>query len=83
MKRSQDTLVQKSPAIDIQFFPEGGNLVDGTPIVVGFKAVDENGKGINVDGDIVDQDKATVAHFQSWIIWYGSLRNQSFCQQAI
>jgi hypothetical protein len=71
MKRSQDTLVQKSPAIDIQFFPEGGNLVDGTLIVVGFKAVDENGKGINVDGDIVDQDKATVAHFQSGLFGMG------------
>jgi hypothetical protein len=71
MKRSQDTLVQKSPAIDIQFFPEGGNLVDGTPIIVGFKAVDENGKGINVDGDIVDQDKATVAHFQSGLFGMG------------
>ena len=71
MKRSQDTLVQKPTTIDIQFFPEGGNLVDGTPMVVGFKAVDENGKGINVDGDIVDQDKATVAHFQSGLFGMG------------
>jgi hypothetical protein len=71
MKRSQDTLVQKSPAIDIQFFPEGGNLVDGTPNVVGFKAVDEHGKGINVDGEIVDQDKTTVVHFQSGLFGMG------------
>jgi hypothetical protein len=65
MKRDRDSLVQKAPGFDIQFFPEGGNLVDGATSVVGFKAVDENGKGINVEGDIVDQDKKTVAHFQS------------------
>ena len=65
MKRDRDSLLQKSSALDIQFFPEGGALVDGATSVIGFKAVDENGKGVNVDGDIVDQDKKTVAHFQS------------------
>ncbi|HLA58344.1 MAG TPA: hypothetical protein VK622_06270, partial [Puia sp.] len=60
MKRSQDTLLPKTAALDIQFFPEGGNLVEGTPSIVGFKAVDENGKGVNVEGEIVDQDKVTV-----------------------
>jgi hypothetical protein len=71
MKRSQDTLEQKPAAIDIQFFPEGGNLVEGIPAVVGFKAIDENGKGVNVDGDIVDQDKTMVAHFQSGLFGMG------------
>ncbi|HEY2649356.1 MAG TPA: hypothetical protein VGI38_09175, partial [Puia sp.] len=65
MKRNQDTLAQKITSFDIQFFPEGGNLVDGIASIVGFKAVDENGTGVNVDGDIVDQDKAIVAHFKS------------------
>jgi hypothetical protein len=71
MKRSQDTLLQKTAALDIQFFPEGGNLVAGTPAIVGFKAVDESGKGINVQGDIVDQDKTVVAHFQSGLFGMG------------
>jgi hypothetical protein len=71
MKRSQDTLSQKAVTFDIQFFPEGGNLVDGTASIVGFKAVDESGKGVTVDGEIVDQDKVTVAHFQSGLFGMG------------
>jgi len=71
MKRSQDTLTQKTAGFDIQFFPEGGSLVDGTPCIVGFKAVDETGKGVTVDGEIVDQDKINVAHFQSGLFGMG------------
>jgi hypothetical protein len=71
LKRDRDSLVQKTSAYDIQFFPEGGNLVEGLPAVIGFKAVDENGKGINIEGDIVDQDKKTVAHFQSQLFGMG------------
>jgi hypothetical protein len=71
MKRNQDTAMQKTPSVDIQFFPEGGNLVDGIPGMVGFKAVDENGKAVDVDGEIVDQDKATVAHFKSGLFGMG------------
>ena len=71
MKRDQDSLVQKTSAFDIRFFPEGGNLVDGASSVVGFNAVDENGKGVNVEGDIVDQDKKTIAHFQSQLFGMG------------
>ena len=71
MKRDRDSLVQKSSAVDIQFFPEGGTLVDGATAVIGFKAVDENGRGVNVDGDIVDQDKKTIVHFQSQLFGMG------------
>jgi hypothetical protein len=71
LKGGRDSLLQKPGAFDIRFFPEGGNLVDGIPSVVGFKAVDENGKGVNVEGDIVDQDKKTITHFQSQLFGMG------------
>ena len=71
MKRDRDSLVKKTAALDVQFFPEGGKLVDGIPAVVGFKAVDENGNGINVEGDIVDQDEKTIAHFQTQLFGMG------------
>jgi hypothetical protein len=71
LKRDRDSVLVKTPAYDIQFFPEGGTLVDGIPAVVGFKAVDESGKGIPVEGDIVDQDKKSVAHFQSELFGMG------------
>ena len=71
MKRNQDTAQQKTASIDIQFFPEGGNLVDGVSSMVGFKAVNEFGQGVPVEGEIVDQDKATVARFQSGLFGMG------------
>jgi hypothetical protein len=60
-----ERLPPKSPAYDMQFFPEGGNLVNDLPARVGFKVVDQNGKGVDASGIIVDQDKKTVASFES------------------
>ncbi|CAN5327053.1 Plug domain-containing protein [soil metagenome] len=50
---------------DVQFFPEGGNLVDGVAAKVAFKAVGQNGKGVSVRGAVVDQHNDTVTRFQS------------------
>ena len=70
-KRDRDSVVQKSTAYDIQFFPEGGTLVEGNTSVVAFKAVDANGNGIKAEGDIVDGDKKTIAHFQTGLFGMG------------
>lgn len=50
---------------NIQFFPEGGNLVRGITTKVAFKAVDLSGKGINVSGAVLDSRNDTVARFKS------------------
>ena len=52
-----------APALDIQFFPEGGNLVNGLPGIVAFKVVDPMGKGVSFTGTVIDQDNNTVASF--------------------
>lgn len=39
---------------DVQFFPEGGDLVAGLTSQVAFKAIDQNGNGIEIEGHIVD-----------------------------
>lgn len=39
--------------IDLQFFPESGNLVDQIPTKIAFKAIDENGLGVNIKGKIL------------------------------
>lgn len=49
--------------VDIQFFPEGGDLLAGVAKNVAFKAVGANGKSIAVKGKIVDSKKNTVAEF--------------------
>ncbi|WP_139955748.1 hypothetical protein [Flavicella sediminum] len=51
--------------IDLQFFPEGGKLVDGLTSNVAFKALDYKNQGISVAGHIVDEANAIVMPFQS------------------
>ena len=50
---------------DIQFLPEGGNLVAALPAHIGFKAIGEDGKSINVSGIIINHDQKKVAAFKS------------------
>jgi hypothetical protein len=48
---------------DVQFFPEGGNLVNGISSVVAFKATDQWGRGVNFHGALLDQKNDTIAKF--------------------
>jgi hypothetical protein len=50
---------------DIQFFPEGGNLVYGLPSKMAFKAVNSLGDGIYCKGVVVNQKNDTVSRFQA------------------
>ncbi|RCH53764.1 hypothetical protein DJ568_16125 [Mucilaginibacter hurinus] len=50
---------------DVQFMPEGGSLVAGLTSKVGFKAIGEDGRGINVSGVITDSKGNEVAAFKN------------------
>ena len=50
---------------DIQFFPEGGNLVNGIESKVGFRVVDATGKGVDCNGIVTNQNGDTAAHYSS------------------
>ncbi len=47
---------------DIQFFPEGGNLVDGIESKLAYKAVDAHGKGLAFTATLIDNTD-TITHF--------------------
>jgi len=51
------------PKYDIQFFPEGGNLVTGLRSKVAFKATDQNAKGVFFTAALLDS-RDTVLKFQ-------------------
>lgn len=51
--------------MDIQFFPEGGSLLQGVASIVAFKAVDGQGNPIKVQGQILDENNNMVAMFIS------------------
>lgn len=58
--------------IDLQFFPESGELVHGLSSKVGFKALDANGKGKFIEGDIVDEKEEIITSFKSNTLGMGS-----------
>jgi hypothetical protein len=51
--------------LDLQFFPESGELIHGIPSKIGFKALDYIGKGKSVSGEIIDQFGNSIAFFES------------------
>lgn len=52
-------------SIDLQFFPEGGNMIYGLRGKVGLKVTNENGIGLSVSGYIIDDTKEKVAVFST------------------
>lgn len=48
---------------DVQFFPEGGHLIEGIKSKIAFRAIDSNGKGIDFSGKIINRTGTTVAEF--------------------
>lgn len=51
--------------IDISFLPEGGNLILNSVNYIAFKAINENGKGINVTGKIIDETGMELITFET------------------
>lgn len=51
--------------MDFQFFPEGGNLVEGIENRLAYKAVDALGNGLDVSGMILSDKGDTVMNFES------------------
>jgi len=58
-------ILNRSERADVQFMPEGGNLVAGIRSKIGFKAISEDGNSIFVTGKIYDSKQQAVATFQS------------------
>lgn len=60
--------------IDVQFMPESGYMIAGIPSHVGFKAIGEDGKGVDISGQIVDGTTGQqIATFQSFYKGMGSV----------
>jgi hypothetical protein len=62
--KSPDAVNNAIAAYDVQFFPEGGNLVSGIANNIAFKAVGQNGKGVSFKGAIINQQNDTIVRFQ-------------------
>lgn len=58
--------------VDIQFFPEGGDLISGVNKKVAFKAVASGGSGMKVKGKIIDSKKKEIIAFEDLGMGMGS-----------
>src|ERR1700744_3682210 len=50
---------------DVQFFPEGGNMLSGIRTKIAFKAINSNGLGVDIKGTVVDETNKEVVQFSS------------------
>jgi hypothetical protein len=64
----------EQPSYDIQFFPEGGNLVAGLPNTVAFRAVGKDGIGIYFRGAILNSKNDTVTRISPLKFGLGRFR---------
>jgi len=80
------TISLKGELTDLQFFPESGKMLQNHTNKIGFKAIDVAGVGVNVQGEIVDQNNNTVSKFKSNKLGMGifalrpSIGNQYFAR---
>ena len=61
-----------SRKVDVQFFPESGNLVSGLPSRVAFKAVGADGLGAVISGIITDDSNQEIAKITTRHLGMGS-----------
>lgn len=58
---------------DVQFFPEGGDLIAGLPSQLAFKAIRSDGLGIELQGDLVDSDGNVLVKLTSQHLGMGKV----------
>jgi hypothetical protein len=65
-EKASNTENKISTAVQIRFFPEGGNLIAGLSNNIAFKVTDSNGLPVDVRGSIKNQRGETVTPFSSF-----------------
>lgn len=58
-------IINRDEKTDLQFMPEGGNLIAGLTNRVGFKAINEEGKGVAIQGSVYNNANQKVANLNS------------------
>ena len=65
LKKGKVNSEEKKQALNIQFFPEGGSLLEGVNSLITFKAVNGNGFPIEVNGSIYTANDSLVTIFRT------------------
>jgi len=67
-----DSALAKTKRYDIQFFPEGGNLVQNIETKIGFRITDAYGKGLDCTGTLLNAHGDTLLKFHPLHMGLGS-----------
>jgi len=62
-QRLEEKNKSQNSGIDAQFFPEGGELVEGIKSKIAFRVVNSSGKGISFIGHVLSESGDTLVHF--------------------
>jgi hypothetical protein len=68
----QPNRIESNEKVDVQFFPEGGPLIENVYTLLGFKAINSSGYGCDVNGHVFSSLGDTVASFASTHLGMGS-----------
>ncbi len=72
-RKKENTAGATKPAIDAQFFAEGGNLIEGINSKVAFRIVNPAGHGMNCTGMILNSKNDTIARLATQRFGLGNL----------
>lgn len=64
-QKNNAAVITQQPIFFLQFFPEGGDLVQQIKSRVAFKATNNTGLPVNISGDILDSRKNKITSFSS------------------
>lgn len=71
-RASGSRATSQAPTYDVQFFPEGGQLVRGLRSKVALRVVDARGHGVAATGQVLDAQGTPVATFETLKFGLGS-----------
>ena len=65
-KNLDSSAVQESVSYQANFFPEGGDLINGLSSEIAFKVNDNKNKGVDAEGAIIDKQGDTITKFKTF-----------------
>jgi hypothetical protein len=71
-KNSEEDPRNIEQALHIDFFPEGGNLLNGIMTKIGFKITDQFGRGVDGQGVLINEKGDTVTTFRAFKFGIGN-----------
>ena len=72
--KNLDEELSGKKSFEIDFFPEGGNMVENIDSKIAFRITDQLGKGIDCRAVVVNQHNDTVAHFEPFKFGIGHFK---------